>query len=230
MLQRITFLFFVSYLFAIFQVEAQSSFALSKQEVYIIKDENFDFAYAPTDIINLTDAPLELVWQRYLPADFPEQWTTGFQDPITWHNSHEVERDTFELKVENDEFDKLIFQVYPNGQVGEAVVDFNIYDANNPSDSLALRFIVQIQARVLATDNNENIPQIVIYPNPVTNGKIFFSEAPDRLSMYDLNGSLICEKELNHSRNFDLPRLSKGLYFLKLSKGTAIGTYKLIIE
>jgi hypothetical protein len=76
---------------------------------------------------------------------------------------------------------------------------------------------------------------VKIYPNPST-GNLqlkFNSEIKSgTISVIDISGKLILEKQFNHSStlNVDLTSLSKGIYFLKINSVDGIQIHKIIIQ
>nr|HPH83772.1 T9SS type A sorting domain-containing protein [Flavobacteriales bacterium] len=76
---------------------------------------------------------------------------------------------------------------------------------------------------------------VKIYPNPSTGyfQLKFNSEIKSGIiSVIDISGKLILEKQFNHSStlNVDLTSLSKGIYFLKINTDNGIQIHKIIIQ
>ena len=71
-----------------------------------------------------------------------------------------------------------------------------------------------------------------MYPNPVTNGKVFINSdnsMAKNVSVYDVLGKQLFQKEVSNGA-LDVSSLSKGVYLMKVSEGAASSTRKLIIE
>lgn len=90
------------------------------------------------------------------------------------------------------------------------------------------------QNNVTANSIQQNIEDLSIYPNPVTNGKVFIYISSKRnltkkIEFYNVLGkqifsTVITGKELNISN------LSKGVYILKITEDNISETRKLIIK
>lgn len=71
-----------------------------------------------------------------------------------------------------------------------------------------------------------------VYPNPVTNGRVFINSdnsMAKKVSVYDILGKQLFQKEVSNGV-LDVSSLSKGVYLMKVSEGAASSTRKLIIE
>ena len=87
-------------------------------------------------------------------------------------------------------------------------------------------------------DVNLNTDDIIVYPNPVTQGKVtlVFDETFDEensFEIFDLTGRKLLEKQLtiNHNKAIvDLSHLDKGVYMLLLNSGDKTYTRKIIKE
>lgn len=83
----------------------------------------------------------------------------------------------------------------------------------------------------LNTSKNE-ISGLNVYPNPVTNGKLFLitdSLEDKSVTIYDLLGKVILQNQVSNG-SLDVTTLKKGVYLLKISQGTASSNRKLIID
>jgi hypothetical protein len=84
---------------------------------------------------------------------------------------------------------------------------------------------------ILSVAKNE-IAGLSVYPNPVSNGKVYISsdssEAKNVL-VYDILGKQLIQKEVSNG-TLDVSSLNKGVYLMKVSEGAASSTRKLIIE
>lgn len=84
----------------------------------------------------------------------------------------------------------------------------------------------------LGVSKNE-ILGLNVYPNPVTNGKVFISSTNSevkKVAVYNVLGNQLLQKEVTPDGTLDVSTLSKGIYLMKISEGAAISTRKLIIE
>lgn len=84
----------------------------------------------------------------------------------------------------------------------------------------------------VAPDNNSTIEGLYIYPNPVTNGRIFITsqkKLAKEVEIFDVLGKKIVAVEL-FDRSLDVSQLSPGVYILKIKEGEASATRKLVIR
>jgi len=71
-----------------------------------------------------------------------------------------------------------------------------------------------------------------VYPNPVTNGKVFINSdnsVAKKVAVYDVLGKQLIQKEVSDGA-LDVSSLNKGVYLIKVSEGAATSTRKLIID
>ncbi|MEC5165828.1 hypothetical protein RCH18_001561 [Flavobacterium sp. PL11] len=71
-----------------------------------------------------------------------------------------------------------------------------------------------------------------LYPNPVTNGKIYISTKNDfdkEIVIFDVLGKKVLQTILN-SRELNVSSLSSGIYIIKINEKEASATRKLIIR
>ncbi|MBC5838427.1 T9SS type A sorting domain-containing protein [Flavobacterium muglaense] len=71
-----------------------------------------------------------------------------------------------------------------------------------------------------------------LYPNPVSNGKVYISTKNDlekEIIIFDLLGKKIFQTMLN-SRELNIPNISPGVYIIKISENNASATRKLIVR
>jgi len=80
--------------------------------------------------------------------------------------------------------------------------------------------------------SKNEISGLNVYPNPVTNGKVFISSntsAAKKVAVYDALGKQLIQKEVSNG-TLDVSGLSKGVYLMKVSEGASSSTRKLIID
>ncbi|NHN26878.1 T9SS type A sorting domain-containing protein [Flavobacterium jejuense] len=92
--------------------------------------------------------------------------------------------------------------------------------ANEVSATLSL---YEISNDVLNTPNYFITTNTLAYPNPVTNGIVYFNEATN-VSLYNMLGKKLTEKENTNSLEMNYP---KGIYFIKTKDGI---TQKVVVE
>ena len=83
-----------------------------------------------------------------------------------------------------------------------------------------------------AQDNKQTIDGLAVYPNPVTNGKIFVTSKSGEnkdVSIYDVLGKLILQASMS-SKELNISSLSPGVYIIKVRENEATATRKLIVR
>lgn len=76
------------------------------------------------------------------------------------------------------------------------------------------------------------IEGLSLYPNPVTNGKVFISSKNDldkEIQIFDVLGKKVVHIQLN-SKELNLSSLSPGVYIIKIREEEHTATRKLIIR
>ncbi|GMN09853.1 T9SS type A sorting domain-containing protein [Croceitalea sp. MTPC9] len=71
-----------------------------------------------------------------------------------------------------------------------------------------------------------------LYPNPVTNGKIFIStaqNAPKQIHVFDVLGTKVLETTIL-GKELNLSNLDKGVYILRVLEKDKMATRKLVIK
>ena len=82
-------------------------------------------------------------------------------------------------------------------------------------------------------DFGSNADAVLIYPNPVNNGKVFISSSADctSASLYDASGKLMQNFNLQGRNNtLDIKKIAKGIYQLKVITANGFTMIKLLIE
>jgi hypothetical protein len=96
---------------------------------------------------------------------------------------------------------------------------------------LILLFTVSVGHGQDAT-TNDGIDGFKLYPNPVTNGKIFIStakNAPKKVLIYDVLGTEVLQTTLL-GKELNLSDLDSGVYMLRVFQNNKVATRKLIIK
>lgn len=78
-----------------------------------------------------------------------------------------------------------------------------------------------------------SIEGLTIYPNPVSNGKIYITSKlglEKKLSIYDVLGKKVFEAIVSNSKEVNISALNTGVYIVKVKEGEASATRKLIIN
>lgn len=79
---------------------------------------------------------------------------------------------------------------------------------------------------------NTSIEGLNLYPNPVTNGKVYISSKNDLekdIIIFDVLGKRVIQTII-YSRELNLSNLSAGVYIIKINEGESTATRKLIVK
>ncbi|MBN8643028.1 MAG: T9SS type A sorting domain-containing protein [Flavobacteriales bacterium] len=83
-----------------------------------------------------------------------------------------------------------------------------------------------------AGKTQESIVDLSVYPNPVSNGKIYItskSSADKLVTIFDVLGKKVLQTQLT-SKELNVSTLSPGVYIIKVEEGDASATRKLIVR
>ena len=82
------------------------------------------------------------------------------------------------------------------------------------------------------TQESPTIEGLNLYPNPVSNGKVYISTKNDfdkEIIIFDVLGKKVLQTQLS-SRELNVSTLSSGIYIIKINEKEASATRKLIIR
>ena len=77
-----------------------------------------------------------------------------------------------------------------------------------------------------------SIEGLSLYPNPVSNGKVYITSKNDldkEITIFDVLGKKVLQTTLS-SRELGISNLSPGVYIIKINEGEATATRKLIVK
>ncbi len=101
---------------------------------------------------------------------------------------------------------------------------------------LVLFFSVSVSAQDVKQQpklqENTPIEGLSLYPNPVSNGKVYISTKEDlekEITIFDVLGKKVLQTQLS-SRELNVSALSPGVYIIKINENQATATRKLIIR
>lgn len=103
---------------------------------------------------------------------------------------------------------------------------YTVDKAFNYSDEVTVK-----SSAALGVAKNE-ISGLKVYPNPVTNGKVFINSAKSGVitaTVFDILGKQLIQDEVANGF-LNVSSLSQGVYLIKISEGTATSTRKLVIK
>ena len=81
-------------------------------------------------------------------------------------------------------------------------------------------------------NESAEIPGLKIYPNPVTQGKVFIETdlvAPKKIILFDVFGTPVLEKIIK-TKELALPKIKPGIYVIKIFAEAKSSTRKLVIK
>ncbi len=76
------------------------------------------------------------------------------------------------------------------------------------------------------------IEGLSLYPNPVSNGKVYISTKNDldkEIMIFDVLGKKVLQTTIS-SKELNISNLSPGVYIIKINEGDATATRKLIVK
>ena len=79
---------------------------------------------------------------------------------------------------------------------------------------------------------SDGIAQLSIYPNPVSNGKIYITTKENlskSIEIYDVLGKKILSESL-FGKELNISKLTAGIYILKIKEGNSSATRKLVVR
>lgn len=82
------------------------------------------------------------------------------------------------------------------------------------------------------TQDNTSIEGLNLYPNPVSNGKVYITSKNDsdkNILIFDVLGKKVLQTTIS-SRELGISNLSPGVYIIKINEGDATATRKLIVK
>lgn len=82
------------------------------------------------------------------------------------------------------------------------------------------------------TQETSVIEGLNLYPNPVSNGKVYISTKNDlekEVIIFDLLGKKVLQTTIS-SRELSIPNISPGVYIIKINENNASATRKLIVR
>lgn len=82
------------------------------------------------------------------------------------------------------------------------------------------------------TQETASIEGLSLYPNPVSNGKVYISSKNDldkEIIIFDVLGKKVLQTTIS-SRELNVSNLSSGVYIIKINENEASATRKLIVR
>ena len=76
--------------------------------------------------------------------------------------------------------------------------------------------------------DHKRINAFMAYPNPIENHLVIIPKNPSTLTLYNSQGQLLLNKEINHTYTLNTSRLSKGIYFLNATNEKGVYSQKVM--
>ena len=101
---------------------------------------------------------------------------------------------------------------------------------------LVFSFVMSVSAQETKQQSKlqetTNIEGLNLYPNPVSNGKVYITSKNDsdkQVIIFDVLGKKVLQTTIS-SRELTVSNLSPGVYIIKINEGEATATRKLIVK
>ena len=101
---------------------------------------------------------------------------------------------------------------------------------------LVFFFSVRVSAQEIKQQSklqeSASIEGLNLYPNPVSNGKVYISSKNDsdkEIIIFDVLGKKVLQTMIS-SKELNISNLSPGVYIIKINEGDATATRKLIVR
>ncbi len=208
---------------------AQVSFSVEDTLGIINKTTITPAAYAHLHINNNTVQPLPMRWIRRIDSAFPQEWTTYFQDPATWHNPFDdVDSADFVLSVEDQYTNMLNFQVLNNGYPGTGVISFLVFPIAQRSDTVRVTYRAIITQAPLGLEDFQARDSVTIYPQP-GKGLICVKNVDFRSAdVFTTEGRFVL-RATSWEGCIDLTGLAPAVYLLHIDEGMGHKSYARIV-
>ncbi|CDF80901.1 conserved hypothetical protein [Formosa agariphila KMM 3901] len=89
-----------------------------------------------------------------------------------------------------------------------------------------------MQAQAVDADTNQNIEELSIYPNPVSNGKLYIitkNNLTKEIEIFNVLGKSIFQTTL-FGKEMNISKLNAGIYIIKIKENNISTTRKLVIR
>lgn len=171
--------------------------------------------YGDIDLFNQSSDTLTLGWEN-IEQNIPDGWEVSNCDPAGCAPIG-VLTGSFELAPSAEGL--LNTHFYPNGVPGQGYVKINVFDINNPSDSIVLTYYGNANS---ATINEVSELSFDIFPNPATHHISIIGSGilNQDIFVYDALGRKVLQSkgQFNGKSDLDIKKLKSGVYLVKINK------------
>lgn len=88
------------------------------------------------------------------------------------------------------------------------------------------------QSKAISENTNSDIESLTIYPNPVSQGKVYITtlnNAPKKIEIYNVLGKVILTASI-FQNELNISKLKAGIYIIKITENNITATRKLIVK
>lgn len=168
-----------------------------------------------TDVTNMTDDTLRLLWTRNI-ISMQQGWWNWICDPnLCYLPEVGVCPPSKFITIAPGETIDMQVHVRPFGVQGEAEIHVVLYDMSDPDEILGTVKAVIAAGTTSVTDVDKS--SVRIYPNPTTaEFQLANGANVDQIVVYSLVGNKLLEFEAKNSTRFDVSSLPQGIYLVRM--------------
>lgn len=196
-------------IFLLSRLAYAQNFRVEPTELEIIKTTDFLYMYDYAEVINLTDSILHIGWSKKYLGELPFLWETSVACPSGFHDDTHINEATFLLETYPTFNNKLICHAYPNGNVGELAVEFELYEISNPEVKVPLLFKFTVYDQISSVSKFSKDEYVA-----VSQGCIHFTEKVKQFFISDIAGKIVGNGAGNSS--LQIATLETGAYLVNV--------------
>lgn len=177
---------------------------------------------------------VELYSTASLPILYPEGINTFQRLSLDFDDYLPLPKGTFFLGIEQLSDQNIMIGFDKNNDNGSKIF-YNLgnkwFQNKQFNGSLMLRPAFEFPSTVTGIDEDlAALKGVKAYPNPTRN-QLWLDGEIDQITLYSMSGKAILSQELSRERihHIQLPNLQQGLYILKMQKGKAVSSKKIVI-
>lgn len=179
-------------------------------------------------IKNESSSPLKLKYKK-VSIDYPSKWDVSFCDNVNCNNSFGDSGTMFDIPA-GDQESSLKVSTYPNGYADTAIVQYAIWDVNNPANIDTMVFNIYVRWGV-GVNNLSSLDGV--YPNPAKNQiNVIGNASVNRVRLFSITGSEmnISTVQTRFGMVVNVANLPNGIYSLVYLDGTKEKNVRVVVE
>jgi len=208
------------------QAFAQSSYMIDPSDTLRaslsypdFRDKHYIYFY------NRTEGDLRLSW-KVVSLDSPPGWDLMICDKTQCQDLGPTSQRTMSA-IPKDESEYLAITPLSHGIPGTATIQVALRDNINPSEEHVIAWILEYAEQAdVAGSTSMNI--LSVYPNPSSQEIRLSEPVVGEISIVDMKGVTLIEKDMRGSNTIDVSKLAPGEYVLRFPAGDGIGHMKFI--